>query len=132
MKYSKNDLIQYRLDRAFEALEEANILAENSHWNAVANRLYYSCFYAVNAVFIKKDITARSHTGTKSQFHLHFIKTKKLDKNFGYIYSKLFTLRNAGDYEDFINYDKKSIEPLISQVNEFIHAIKTIIDSDDF
>jgi hypothetical protein len=39
------DLILYRLDRAQESLEEALLMQREEHWNACANRLYYSCFY---------------------------------------------------------------------------------------
>ena len=131
MKYSKGDLIKYRLERAYETFDEAKVLAENAHWNAAANRLYYSCFYVINSLFVKKDIITKTHTGAKNQFHLHFIKTKLIDKNQGYLYSKLFSLRNTGDYEDFIIYEQKSIEPLFSQVEDFLNAIKSIIKSDE-
>jgi len=38
------EYIKYRFHRAEESFEEAIILAENGMWNAVINRLYYSCF----------------------------------------------------------------------------------------
>ena len=40
---SRASLVQYRLKRAKEALEEADILKKESHFNAAANRLYYAC-----------------------------------------------------------------------------------------
>lgn len=46
MNDSLNKLIQYRLARAEETLEEARLLAQRYHWNAAVNRLYYACFYA--------------------------------------------------------------------------------------
>lgn len=131
MKYSKDDLIKYRLERAFESFDEAKVLAENAHWNAATNRLYYSSFYAINALFTKKGIITKTHTGTKNQFHLHFIKTELIDKNQGSLYSKLFSLRNIGDYEDFITYEQETIEPLFSQVEDFLNKIKSIIKSDE-
>jgi len=39
MKYSKDDLIQYRINRAMVSFKEAKILAENNYWNTVINRL---------------------------------------------------------------------------------------------
>ncbi|GAI81266.1 unnamed protein product, partial [marine sediment metagenome] len=36
MKRSKADLINYRIQRAFESLDEAKILAQKNHWNTVA------------------------------------------------------------------------------------------------
>ena len=48
------DLVKYRLDRAIETIEEAVLLANNNHWNACINRLYYACFYATNVLLIKQ------------------------------------------------------------------------------
>jgi uncharacterized protein (UPF0332 family) len=47
--HNRDDYIKYRFHRSEETLEEALILAEKEKWNAVINRLYYSCFYAVIA-----------------------------------------------------------------------------------
>ncbi len=42
---SKKDLITYRLRRAKETLEDAEILAEHYKWNSCINRLYYACYH---------------------------------------------------------------------------------------
>lgn len=47
------DLIKYRIARASETLAEAKLMAKSGHWNTCINRLYYSCFYSVNALLIK-------------------------------------------------------------------------------
>lgn len=52
-----DELIQYRVARAKEALEEADILANSGHWNACVNRLYYACFYVVSALLSKHNLT---------------------------------------------------------------------------
>lgn len=69
----KHEYILYRLDSAFKTYETAKILAENSFWNSAVNRLYYSVFYAVNALLFLNDITIKSHSSIKSQFSLHFV-----------------------------------------------------------
>jgi len=48
MKPEMTSLIQYRVDRALESIEEAKLLLENGHLNSSVNRLYYACFYAVS------------------------------------------------------------------------------------
>ncbi len=50
---SRLGLIHYRIERSDEAIEEAAILAERCHYNAAVNRLYYACFYAVQALLLK-------------------------------------------------------------------------------
>ena len=39
-------LIQYRLERAYKTLEEADYMRVGNYFNAAINRLYYTCFYA--------------------------------------------------------------------------------------
>jgi uncharacterized protein (UPF0332 family) len=71
---NREDYIRYRLQRAEESYEDALILAENQRWNAVVNRLYYACFYAVIALLLKNNIETRSHDGTRTQFDCILLK----------------------------------------------------------
>ncbi len=48
----EQELIKYRIDRAKSFLQEAGLLKESKFYHAAANRLYYACFYAVNALFL--------------------------------------------------------------------------------
>ncbi|MCX6226277.1 MAG: hypothetical protein NTV01_16270 [Bacteroidia bacterium] len=41
---NREDYVKYRYHRSEESIDEALILAEKGKWNAVINRLYYSCF----------------------------------------------------------------------------------------
>ena len=75
---NRNDYIRYRFQRATESFEEALILAENKRWNAVVNRLYYACFYAVIALLLKNNNETQTHDGARTLFGLHFIKTGKI------------------------------------------------------
>ena len=52
---SASDLIKYRLQRAYETLEEADYNARGSYFNAAVNRLYYSCYYAASALMLAYD-----------------------------------------------------------------------------
>lgn len=40
MSYSKEELIQYRIERAREAFADAEYLVSEERWNAAANRMY--------------------------------------------------------------------------------------------
>lgn len=121
---NQDDYIKYRFHRAEESLDEATILAENDKWNAVVNRLYYSCFYAVIALLLKHDLETQTHDGARTQFGLHFIKSGLIDKKYGKLFSKLFDYRQKGDYGDLFDYDKAIASPLIEQTKEFIEEIK--------
>lgn len=119
-----DDYINYRFRRAEESFEEALIMAEKERWNAVVNRLYYSCFYAVISLLLKKGIETHTHDGARTQFGLHFIKSELIDKRFGKHFSKLFDFRQKGDYGDLFDYDKRTVSPLIGETKKFIEEIK--------
>ncbi len=121
---NREDYIRYRLQRAEESYNDALILADNNRWNTVINRLYYACFYAVIALLLKNDIETQTHDGSRTQFGLKFIKPGLINIKFGKLYSKLFDLRQKGDYGDLFDYDKETVLPLIGSVNEFIDEIK--------
>ncbi len=124
---TKKDYINYRLDRAYEAFEDAKLLAEHDRWNTAINRLYYASFYAIIALLIKNGIETQTHDGVRTQFSLQFVKTGKIDKKFGKLFSKLFDYRMKGDYGDLFNFDKDIVEPLFEEVELLIKTIKAEI-----
>jgi len=128
MKNTKEDYIKYRLERARKTLEDAKSLAELKSWNSSMNRLYYSCFYAVLALFSKHEIASHTHSGVKTHLSNQFVKTGKLDKEFGLLYGDLFDLRQKGDYGDFFDFEERDVTSLIPKVEEFVRKIAFLIE----
>lgn len=123
MTGSKKELITYRLARARDTFDDARILADNGKWNSTINRLYYSAYYAVMALLLNADLKPTTHNGAKSNFSEHFIKSGLIPKEFGKIYSQLFTWRQKGDYDDLFDFDKEKVLPYFDPVNELIEMI---------
>jgi len=121
------ELFFYRLERAQETLEDARILANSERWNACVNRLYYACFYAVSALLIKEGYSSSKHTGVRSLFNLHFVKTGVVPKELARIYNDLFERRQESDYTDFITFKESQVQPLIPQAEEFLERISILI-----
>lgn len=115
------------MSRANETLREINILIENQLWNTAVNRLYYACFYAVNALLLSKEIKAQTHAGVRQMFGLHFIKSGLIDKELGRYYSNIFDKRITGDYDDFIDYKKNDVLALIKPAQELIQETDKLI-----
>ncbi|HSO85638.1 MAG TPA: HEPN domain-containing protein [Draconibacterium sp.] len=126
---NSNELINYRLSRAFETYEEAVLLASENHWNTAANRLYYPCFYAVSALLLKNGLSNSTHNGVKTEFHKSFVQTGIISKQSGRSYSRLFNLRQEGDYLDFKRLEKEDVDPFFRDAKEFIALITTHINS---
>ena len=120
-------LVSYRLKRAKETLQEADILMKDSCYNAADNRLYYACYYAVIALLVKNHIAAQTHDGVKQMFGLHFIVTGEIDRKYSRFYSQLFNDRMSGDYDDFLFYDKEMLSELRPKSAEFIALIESIL-----
>lgn len=129
MSYSKSDLSLYRLSRAKETLDEATLMADHEKWNAAINRLYYASYYAVLALLINFDLKPTTHKGVKVVLSAHFIVTEKLPLRLGKIYGQLFTLRQGGDYDDFVIYKKEEILPYFSEVEWLIKQIENYIEN---
>ena len=87
----RNEYVKYRIETAKKTFDAAKLLAKNDYWNSVVNRFYYSVFYAVNALLVMNEIQTKSHSATKSQFSLHFIKTGKFDKKLEDFYQNYLT-----------------------------------------
>ncbi|MEN8201830.1 MAG: HEPN domain-containing protein [Bacteroidota bacterium] len=106
MTGTKKDLVKYRIARAKDTLEDAQILADREKWNSTINRLYYAAYYAVIALLLNSDLKPGTHNGVKSNFSEHFIKTGIIKKEYGKMYSQLFTWRQKGDYDDSFDFLK--------------------------
>jgi len=123
----KAELVKYRLTRARDTFKEVDILVKNELWNTAVNRLYYSCFYAVIALLADQDIDVQSHSGARQMFGLHFIKTSKIDPESGRFLARLFDLRQTGDYDDFIDFDREKVMELLEPTDKLISAIEDLL-----
>ena len=119
--------MHYRMERADEALEEAAILSERCHYNAAVNRLYYACFYAVQALLLKHRITATTHAGVKAMLGLHFVSKGIISIEHGKTFNTLFEKRHSSDYEAFAYCDKTLVDDLTTMAESFILQIKDLI-----
>jgi len=57
----RDALVSYRINKALDTFAEAEGISSLGYWNAVANRLYYACYYATSALLIKNSFQAQTH-----------------------------------------------------------------------
>ena len=130
MKGTKEDLIKYRMERAWDTFDDAKILAANEKWNATINKLYYSIFYAVSALLLDSNLKPVTHSGSKSNFSEYFIKEGLIPKEFGKLYSQLFAGRQKVDYTDLFDFDRQKVEPYFEPVKKLIQIIEKKLKND--
>lgn len=124
---SRKDLIDYRLSRAIETLEEAEYNAKGGYYNAAVNRLYYACYYAASALMLNARLDVSTHKGILNQLGFHFIKTGILEQRFGSIYARLYNARQVGDYEDFIFCDSDMYNEYKPLAKDFVLSIASLL-----
>ena len=89
---NKDTLISLQVEKAKRFLTQADEMVELKHWDLAANRYYYACFHAVQALFIAKGVNAHTHAGINTQFSLHFVKTGIVDISYGSFLARMFQL----------------------------------------
>jgi len=128
MTESNGELVSYRLQRAHETLADAHILADAGRWNPCVNRLYYACFYAVSALLIQEGLSSAKHTGLRSLFNRHFVKTNKVPKDKARIFNDLFERRQEGDYVDFVSFEESQVLPWLPEAEAFVQNLADLIE----
>ncbi len=123
----RKELVKYRINKAKETFSEIDLLVQNRLWNTAINRLCYACYYAVIALLIDRKIETLTHTGTRQMFGLHFIKTGLIEKDIGKFYSRIFDLRQTGDYEDFIDFSRDQVIELLEPAEKLISHIESML-----
>ena len=119
-----DELILYRMNRAYETFKEAETMSANNHFHGAANRMYYACFYAVNALLLREGLSATKHSGVRSLFNRHYIKTGIISADAGVVYNTLFDIRQTSDYEDLYIIDSEKIKSLMPRVKAFLQEVE--------
>lgn len=86
-------LVDYRLKRAREAIEEAGLLFDAGHLHTYVNRLYYACFYAMSALLLTRGSSATKHAHVRSVLHKDFVRLGTIPLEYGQFFDLLFNNR---------------------------------------
>lgn len=123
----KKTLINYRLERANESIKAAELMLENEMYIPAMNRIYYSMFYAVQALLILKENAFSKHGQVKGFFNKEFIKTGVFPKEFGKLFNTVFEYRQKFDYVDLIIPEEELISDYINKAKIFTQKITEFI-----
>ncbi len=121
-------LVKLKLEKSEKTLTEARKAAEMQMWATAANRLYYASYYAVSALLLKQGVGVKTHEDVIQMFGLHFVKTGKVQKDVGRMYSDLFNTRLTGDYDDTFDLEEKDVIPKLDNAEHIIRVVKDCID----
>ena len=123
----KSMVVRLEVEKAYNTLGEAILLAENQCWGGTASRLYYAVFHAVSALLIRDCHLVKSHRGAAIQFNQHYVKTAKIPPEYGALYSKLEDLREEGDYNCHYNVSSDELLSTLPHAKEMIDVIAAMV-----
>ena len=119
-------IVDYRIERAYIALEQAKLNQQQKCLEVVANRLYYAAYYAATSLLIADHIRTHSHDGAIGQFGLYYVKTGVFPKETGRFLRKLFQMRITGDYDDFFGLTDDDVIPMIEPTEDFVNKVTAL------
>jgi len=97
---TKAEYIDYKLGKAQQSIEPAELLLKNGFLADSLSKIYYAVFYAVSAWLSQKKLNPKTHQGLKSLFHKEFVFTGEVSKEQGEFFDMLQAKRFEVDYED--------------------------------
>jgi len=124
MSDSQQSLVQYRLQQADEALQEARILREANHLRGALARAYYGMFHAVQSLIAHKQAEVSKHSGAIAFFDREYVKTGIFDKQLSKWLHRMFDLRQDSDYGDMFTPSQELCDEALAHAHEFVSKIK--------
>ncbi|MDP4175060.1 MAG: HEPN domain-containing protein [Bacteroidota bacterium] len=121
--------MQYKRERAFEALDDIQKMLDSGMLSAAMNRIYYAGFYIVSALVLLDGFSTSKHRQLIGYFNKNYIKTGKVPIDLGEILDESYNNRVAADYHDFVYLTKTQVEEFFNQMKDFISFIDQMIQN---
>ena len=125
----KRNIITYRLERAEESLQAAQLLVDNHLLIPAMNRVYYAMFYTIQALLMLHDLSFSKHGQVKGCFNREFIKPGTFPVKFGKLYNTVFEYRQKFDYVDLVMPDETTVTDHLKEAKMFIEQIRDYIQN---
>lgn len=103
--------------RSFQANRQAGV------YRKCLSNLYYACFHAASTLLEARGITAKTHEGVNSLFAAHFVKAGPFDRRFTKVLSKLEGLRQAADYQGYVEFDEQDVAEALGLAVPFLQQV---------
>ncbi|MCM1211465.1 MAG: HEPN domain-containing protein [Blautia sp.] len=121
------DLAKYKLERAKEELDTAELLFQNEKLKAANNRAYYSLYYSLTAILCLEPIAFKRHKDTIGYFNKNYVHTGIFPAQIGRDISKAAKVRHASDYDDFYIASKEETEKQIQTAKTLLDLVDKFI-----
>ena len=123
----RKTMVGLQIEKANRFLQQAEMVRDLQQWDLAANRYYYACFHAVQALFIHNGLASKTHTGMLRQFGLHFIKTGIIEDRLGGFLTRMEQLREKGDYNCIFSINEDELSTIVEPAHELVKVITNLI-----
>jgi len=121
------ELAIYKIERAKEELDTAQLIFINNKLKAANNRAYYSIYYALTAVLCLEPIAFKKHKDTMAYFNKNYVHTGHFPKEVGREVSKAAKVRHASDYDEFYIAGRDEAKGQLNTANKVISLVESFI-----
>ncbi|MFN3480051.1 MAG: HEPN domain-containing protein [Thermodesulfovibrionales bacterium] len=119
----KISLSDIRMARAYEFLEDAEMIFKAGRYKTSVNRSYYAVLNAIRAVLILEGVNPKSHEGAMPMLSLRLIKPGLLPKEFVKNFELLLSRRTDVDYGDLEITEPSDAEDSLNIAREMLSRI---------
>ena len=121
------DLALYRIERAKEECDTAELLYKKNKLLAANNRAYYSIFYSIRAVFAMERIDFKRHKDVLAYFNKNYIKTEIFPRKLGKRIILASKIREDSDYDEEYEPSNESTVLQIETAKELTTLVENYI-----
>jgi|YNPMSStandDraft_2_1061718.scaffolds.fasta_scaffold08376_7 hypothetical protein len=123
--------LELYLKKANDNLKVAKELFDKGYKDISVSRLYYSVFYAIEALLLKENKYFKKHSGVISYFGKEYAKKGKISSEFHRFVINLFELRENADYDPVFDVDDEELLKFFDNASELISLIEEKIRKDE-
>ena len=123
----RNTIVKLQIERAEKFLCQADEMLETKHFDLAANRYYYSCFHAIQALFINDGISSHTHKGLHQTLGKNYVLTGKFDARLASILRTMEQLREKADYNCSYDISEIEVDEMKSPSHEIVENVKGIV-----
>lgn len=123
MDESTRGLLQAHLEKACQKQDAAAALLKAGFFEDAVSRAYYAAFHTAQAALLTEGQQADTHKGLGTLFGLFFVKTGRIDKQFGRYLANLKDDRETSDYEVLGWIDEQVASRAVREAREFCEAV---------
>jgi uncharacterized protein (UPF0332 family) len=112
------------LERCWEELAAARLLAGKGFEAQAVSRAYFAAFYAAEAALLALGETRSKHSGVVSAFVHLLVRGGQLDEESGRLLRSLFERRNEADYSP-VDVPAEEADAAIRDAERVVNAVET-------